>query len=149
MRDDHPAGRNLGRHLRQAAGDEFVGQAVEAVAAHAFVVEMLRDRVVVRQRIVAAVEGGVEAGDLRQVGGARENGADRREIVRLVQRRQRHIAFELGQHLVVDQDRPVVVRAAMHDAMPDRDRLELLRRRAARRPPSRARPERRARCSAA
>ena len=49
---DYPAGRYLWRYLLQAAGDELVGQAVEAIAPDALVVEMFRDRVVVRQRIV-------------------------------------------------------------------------------------------------
>ena len=79
-------------------------------------------RVVVGERAVAAMEGGIEAGDLRQVGRAREQRADRREIVRLVQRRQRDVAFEMREHLVVDQHRPVVVGAAVHDAMADGDR---------------------------
>ena len=96
MRDDHPAARNLGRNLLQPAGDELVGQAVEAVAPHALVVEMFRDRVVVGQRIVAAVKRRVEARDLRQLGDTGEDSADGCEIVRLVQWRQRDQAFEVG-----------------------------------------------------
>ena len=67
MGDDHPAVRDLRRDARQAIGDVFVGQAVKAVAAHALGIEALRDRVVVRDRAMAAMKGGVEAGDLRQV----------------------------------------------------------------------------------
>ena len=55
------------RDLAQPLGDILVGQAVKAVAAHAFVVEPLGDRVVVGDRAVAAMERGVEAGDLRQI----------------------------------------------------------------------------------
>ena len=51
--------------------------------------------------------------------------------------------------LVVDQHRPVVVRAAVHDAMADRDGSMSPRRRAASRRPRRARPARRARSSGA
>ena len=50
----------------------------------------------------------------------REDGADRRQIVRLVQGRKRHIALEAGEHLRVYENRFVVLRAAMHDAVPDR-----------------------------
>ena len=81
----------------------------------------------VRNRAVAAVERGVEAGDLGKTGHASENRTNRREVVGLVKRRQRHIAFEIGQHLAVDQDGPVVIRAAMRDPMPDRDGLKVLR----------------------
>ena len=100
---------------------------MEAVSAHALGVEPLRYGIVVDNRVVIAVERGIEAGDLRQVGIAAKNGADRREVVRLVQRRERLIAFEVTEHRAIDQDRPVVFRAAMHDAMTDRDRLEFLR----------------------
>ena len=44
-----------------------------------------------------------------------------------MQRRQRDVAFEVGEHVVVDQHRPVVVRATMDDAMADRDGFEVLR----------------------
>ena len=71
MRDDHPPARDVGRDLGSAVGDIFVGQAVEAVAAHALRVERLRDGEWSATRAVAAVEGGVEAGDLRQLRPAR------------------------------------------------------------------------------
>ena len=48
--------------------------------------------------------------------------ADRRQIVRLVQRRQRHQLLEPVQHRVVDQDRRGEVRPAMDDPVADRAR---------------------------
>ena len=57
----------------------------------------------VRERAVAAMERGVEAGDLRQSRPIAQQRPDRRQIVRLMQRRQRHVALEPRQHLV---DRP-------------------------------------------
>ena len=56
-----------GATSRQALGDVFVGQAVEAVAPDAFGMQLVRNRVVVGERIVIAMEGGIEARDLRQV----------------------------------------------------------------------------------
>ncbi len=53
----------------------------------------------IRERAVAAVEGGVEAGDLRQFGEARADRADRRQIVGLMQRRERNVALEMREHL--------------------------------------------------
>jgi len=44
-----------------------------------------------------------------------------------VKRRQRDVAFEIGEDGCVHQHRPVVARAAMHDPMPHGDRLQLLR----------------------
>ena len=123
MGDDHTPVGDLGRHLRQTAGDVLVGHAVEAVAAHAFCIEALRHRIMVRQRGVTAMKGGVEASDLRQLGRPRQQRADRRQIVRLMERRQRDQALKLVQHIDVDQDRPVIPRTAVHDPMPDRGRL--------------------------
>ena len=46
--------------------------------------------------------------------------ADRRQIVRLVQRRERHELLELAQHSAVDQRRLGEVEPAVHHAMADR-----------------------------
>jgi ribosomal protein S28E/S33 len=46
------------------------------------------------------VEGGIEAGDLRQVRLHLLHGADRGEVVRLMQRRQRHEGFQPGHRLL-------------------------------------------------
>ena len=93
---------------------------MEAVAAHARVVELLRQREHLRERRVGAVERGVEAGDLRQLRRALQQRADRREVVRLVQRRERHELLELRHDRGVDADRRGVVGAAVDDAMADR-----------------------------
>ena len=73
----------------------LVGEAVEAVASHAFVVKGARQTECVGHERVAAMEGGVEAGDLR----GRRKGLHRRfdagDVVRLVQRRERDEAPEL------------------------------------------------------
>ena len=98
---------------------------MEAVAANALGIKLLRNRVVIGLRAMAPVERGVEARHLRQVGKAFADRADRRQIVGLVQRRKRHIARKISEHLVIDQDRAIVGRAAMDDAMADRDGLEL------------------------
>jgi hypothetical protein len=126
MGDNHPFGRDVGCDLRQAARDIFVGKAVEAVTPHTFGVEGFRYRVVVGQRAVVAVKRGVEARDLRHIREACQRRADRRQIVGLVQWRQRDEAFQLRYHLLVDPYRPVVIRAAMHDAVPDGNRVDPL-----------------------
>ena len=138
MGDDHPALRRCPARPAASAGDIFVGQAVKAVAAHAFGVELLRDRVVIGQIAHGRDERRCRS---RRPAAAREIGQqrpDRRQIVRLMQRRERNEALQVASSTpCVDQDRPVVVRAAMHDAMPDRDRADAAVRRAAsrRRPP--------------
>ena len=111
----------------QAARDVFVGKAVKPVAPHAFGVEALRDRVVVCQCIMGAMECRIEARDLRRPGHALQKRADRREVVGLMQRRERRIAFEPRKNLFVDQDRLIVLRSAMDHAVADGGRFKLLR----------------------
>ena len=123
--DDHAAAGDLGRDLGQAVGDVFVAEAVEAVAADALVVEGARQGVAVGMRGVAAVEGGVEAGDLRH--GPGRSPSTRRiggEVVRLVQRRQRLERGEPGEDVGVDQHGAVEVGAAVHDAVADGAELD-------------------------
>jgi len=70
---------------------------------------------------LGAVKGGVEAGDLGQVRPQRRQGADRRQVVRLVQRRQRHQGRQFLDHGRRDQGRAGEAHPAVHDAMPGRD----------------------------
>ena len=91
---------------------------MKPVAAHALRVEALRDRIMVRQRRMHAVEGGVETCDLKKPRRADADRPDRREIVGLMQRRQRRVAFEMREHRVVDHHRLVVLRPAADDPMP-------------------------------
>ncbi len=69
---------------------------MEAIAPNALRVKAFGKRKMVGDRAVAAVEGSIEAGDLRQVRTARAQLADRRQIVRLMQRRQRRIALQIA-----------------------------------------------------
>src|SRR5262249_13659756 len=103
--------------------DIFIRQAVKAVAPDAFVVERTGQRKAVRELRVAAMEGRVEAGDLRQVGMALAQYPDRREIAGLVQWRQRNKTLQRLESTVIDQDRLRIDRAPMKDAMADSDDL--------------------------
>ena len=61
----------------------------------------------------------IEARDLGHARQARQHRADRREVVRLVQRRERHVLIEALQHGDVDGGRRHELEAAVHDAMSD------------------------------
>ena len=63
---------------------------MEAVPPDALIIIFARDRKGFGREAVAAVERGVEAGHLKNAGIAGFDGFDRRQIVRLVQGRQRH-----------------------------------------------------------
>ena len=62
----HPFG--MRGELRQLAGDVLVGQAVKAVAADPLLAHRVGQGEDLRHRRLRAVEGGIEAGDLRQIG---------------------------------------------------------------------------------
>ena len=64
---------------------------------------------------------GVEARHLRQRRLALEQGSDRRQVVRLVQRRERLEGAQRVERLRVDAQRPVVGRPAVHHPMADAD----------------------------
>jgi hypothetical protein len=68
-------------------------------------------------RIMSPVKRRIEIGDLRKLRKARQQSADRREIVRLMKRSERGQACEIGEDLIVDQHRPVIVGTAMDHAM--------------------------------
>ena len=67
---------------------------------------------------------GIEAGDLRQLRPALEQQADRREVVRLMQRRERHELFEHGDDIGVEPHRLRILHAAVHHPVADRRELE-------------------------
>src|ERR1041385_9310162 len=64
-----------------------------------------------------AVKGGIETGDLRHLRCDRRNRADRRQGVRLMQRREGYQSFERGHDLSLGQDRFGVGGSTMHDPM--------------------------------
>ena len=125
MRDDHPLASDFGSHLRKSAGNIFVRQPVKSIASHTLGIQRQWNREMIGQCAVAAMKRRIETGDLRKVREAGQDRSDRRQIVGLVKRRQRNVAFQSRQHVLIDPNRPVVVRAAVYDAMPDRNRIDL------------------------
>ena len=89
-----PRGRASRRCCGSTLRDVLVRQAVEAVAPHAALGDRRGQRERLRDRGLVAMERGVEAGDLRQLRRALEQRPDRRQVVRLVQRRERHVFLE-------------------------------------------------------
>jgi hypothetical protein len=81
---------------------------VEPVAPNALLVELIGYRVAVRDVVMAAMKGRIEAGNLRDLWQARKNRFDRREIMRLVQRCERNQALQPRNHAVVDKNGPVI-----------------------------------------
>jgi hypothetical protein len=117
--DDDPAGREVRRDLRKACAYVLVRQAVETVPAHAGLGEFPRDGEHLGERRLAAMKGRVEAGHLRQLGRDLGDGGYGREVVRLVQRRQRLQLCERSQHFGVHEDRSSVAGSAVDDTVSD------------------------------
>ena len=88
MGNDHAALCSLGRDLTQTIGDVLIGKTVEAIAPHTLLVEFFGYREMIRQGAVVAVERGVETRNLWKLGTASKERADRRKIIRLMQRRE-------------------------------------------------------------
>ena len=117
MGDDHVLTRDLRRDLPERMRDVFVRQSVEAVATHALFIIGARQRERVGHERMAAVEGGVEAGDLRRRRERLHRRLDAGDVVRLVQRRKRDQRPQLREHRRVDEYRLDQVRPAMNDAV--------------------------------
>ena len=113
--------------MRQHAGNVLVGQAVKTVTAHAALGDGGRQRECLRYLRLRTVECGVEACDLRQFRPALGEQANRHQIVRLVQRRQRHVFLELREHLGRDERRLGEIEAAVYDAMANGDQAVVVR----------------------
>ncbi len=92
---------------------------MEAVAAHAALEVLVGQPVELRDALLSLVEGGVETGDLRQIRLHLLHGTDRRQVVRLMQRRQRDEVLEAAHRFRCHQQGSRVVGAAMHDAVAD------------------------------
>ena len=73
----------------------------------------------IRDLVMIAMEGRIETGNLGQRGKLVEQRADRREIMRLMEWRQRGETLQARDDAMVDQYGPVVIRTAVHDTMAD------------------------------
>src|ERR1700755_1503680 len=124
MRNDHPALGDVRRDLRQAFRDVLVGETMKSVAPHALGVKLMRNRIMVCDRIMRAVKRGVETGHLRKIWKIGQEGADRRQIIWLMQRGEADQPLQPGHDAMVDQNRPVINRATMNDAMSHSDRTD-------------------------
>ena len=94
---------------------------MKTVTTHAGVVQLGRDREALRDVGIRAVKRSVEASYLRQVRQHGGSGANRGQVVRLVQRRERDEFLERRQHLCIDAHRLGVVKSAVHDTVADSD----------------------------
>ena len=119
MCHDHAAAGQARVNCRELRHDGLVGQPVEAVAPHTLVMQRLGQCKTLIHGRLADVKRGVETGDLRHPGKGLHRRAYPRQVVRLVQWRQRFEARQLGQHLCIDTHRRAKQRAAMHDAVAD------------------------------
>ena len=126
MGDDHPALGEARIVVFQDGRDVVVGQPVEAVAPHAALAHLARQREQARDVGLGLVEGGVEAGDLRHPRKAAAHDPDRLQVVGLMQRRERHQRFKRLDDGFVDQHRTGEGLAAMDDPMPDGHELAFL-----------------------
>ena len=103
----------IGQHRR----DVLVRQAVEAVALHPGGTDLPGQGNELGDRGLASVEAGIEAGHLRHAGQAVDDGFDRRQVVRLVERSQGNQLPQPLQDPRRDHDGAIVLRPAVDDAV--------------------------------
>ena len=114
-----------GADILQAPCDVFIGKTVKSVASDPLVVQPAGNGVVVRNFVMVAVKGRVEAGDLRQSGEIDQQRANWRQIVGLMQRRKRREPLQMRNHAMINQYGTIVIGTAMDDPMADRARAQL------------------------
>src|SRR3972149_10000357 len=90
---------------------------MEAVASDAPRFKFPWQRVQCRQSRLRGVECGIEAGDLGKSGCGINQSTNRRQIVRLMQWRERNERFEHNQYVAGHDDRLPITCAAMNDPM--------------------------------
>src|SRR5208282_3802801 len=117
MQHDNPAGGGFLVVGGQSLGDVLVGEPVESVASYAAVGDRPRECKCLCLLGLGTVECGVEASNLRQLRGAFQEGPDRRQVVRLVQRCERNVFRQRREHRRVDANRSAVLEPAVNDAM--------------------------------
>ena len=98
LRDDDLAVDGRAEVSRKHARDVFVRQTVETVALHPGPADLLRQRERLHHPGLPGVEGRVEAGNLGQPRLQGRDGANGREVVGLMQRREWLQAPQLRQH---------------------------------------------------
>src|SRR5271170_4104260 len=99
---------------------------MKPVPANARVGEAARQSERLGEIRLRAVEGRVEAGDLGNLRRALHDRADRREVVRLMQGRERLEFREIIEHRLCNPYRLDIVEAAMDDAVTEGDNRSLL-----------------------
>lgn len=117
--NDAPLG--AGGVLGQRTGDVFVGKPMKTVALDAFGSDPAWQAEHLGDGWLAAMEGGIEAGDLRHFRQQGLQGTDAGDVVRLVQGRQRNETVQVFQYLTVNNGRLRVKIAAMDDTMANGD----------------------------
>ena len=127
--DDPPAGK-LRRELPQARREELVGETVKSVTTNAFLTEAPRQSERLSQIGLGAMEGRVEAGDLRYLRRGLHDRADGGEVVRLMQRRERREFGEIIENGFGHPHGRGVVETAVDDAMTEGDDRLFLQQRA-------------------
>ena len=101
MGDDNPPMRYDRISLAQCGSDVIVGKPVETVSPDPSVMQFTGQREALGHRRLVMMKGGIEARDLRQRWRHSRDGADCREVVRLVQRRERTQRLQMVQHRVI------------------------------------------------
>lgn len=117
VRQDHASISQCRDEIAQLAGQVFIRQSMETVAAHAGAGIGMWQPQAGGDRWHVTMKGGIETCDLLQFGTQALDGFHRGEMVRLMQWRQRYELLQCRQRVRIDTHGLPERGAAMHDAM--------------------------------
>src|SRR4051812_47619943 len=123
MRNDGPSFSRAGIQLGQDRHDVLIGKPVKTVPLYSQRSDGSRQCESLRHLWLAAMKRGIEAGDLRLALIVRRNCPHRGYAMRLVQWCKGNEPLEGVEHGIGDQHGPAKLRAPMHYAVSDRDKL--------------------------
>ena len=127
MSNDHTSVGDVRRDLAQPADNVLVGKSMKSVSPDTLTIKAFRNSIVIRDSAVRAMERRVEAGDLTQFRSIGKQRSNRCEVIRLMEGRESVVSLQPHEHVTVDDNRFIVFRTTMNDAMADRDQLHRLR----------------------
>src|SRR5262245_44885328 len=99
MRNDHTPLCDFGCYSRQQTCDVLIREAVKTVALHARFANLSRERHELSELGLGPMEARIETCHLRYMRQPLKHGLNRRQIVRLMQRRERFERMQVGKHL--------------------------------------------------
>ena len=127
MSNDQTSVGDVRSDLAQPSDNVLVGKSVKSISPDALAIEMFRNGIVIRDSTMRAMKRRIETGDLTQFRSMGKQRSNRSEVIRLMEGCERDVSLQLREHVAIDDNRFIVSRTTVNDAMADRNQLHSLR----------------------